>query len=128
MSFAPPGTGKTIVGAWLTAERQSKTLILVHRQPLLDQWVTQLALFLGLEPKDIGQIGGGKHKPITRLDVAMIQSLVRKDNVDDQMTNYSHVIVDDNFAWSEIGRTTLRPKGAHQGWCASMPSPARSIL
>jgi superfamily II DNA or RNA helicase len=25
------------------------TLILVHRQPLLDQWVAQLALFLGLD-------------------------------------------------------------------------------
>jgi len=92
---APPGTGKTVVGAWLTAERQSNTLILVHRQPLLDQWVTQLALFLGLEPKDIGQIGGGKHKANGRLDVAMIQSLVRKDNVDDLVANYGHVIVDE---------------------------------
>ncbi|MEW8355739.1 MAG: DEAD/DEAH box helicase family protein [Candidatus Thiodiazotropha sp.] len=92
---APPGTGKTVVGAWLTAERKRNTLILVHRQPLLDQWVTQLALFLGLEPKDIGQIGGGKHKPNGRLDVAMIQSLVRKDNVDDLVANYGHVIVDE---------------------------------
>ena len=92
---APPGTGKTVVGAWLTAERQSNTLILVHRQPLLDQWITQLALFLGLEPRDIGQIGGGKHKPNGRLDVAMIQSLVRKDKVDDRVSNYGHVIVDE---------------------------------
>jgi len=92
---APPGTGKTVVGAWLTAERQCTTLILVHRQPLLDQWITQLALFLGLEPKDIGQIGGGKHKPNGQLDVAMIQSLVRKDKVDDLVANYGHVIVDE---------------------------------
>ncbi|MGB5517036.1 MAG: DEAD/DEAH box helicase family protein [Gammaproteobacteria bacterium] len=92
---APPGTGKTVVGAWLTAERQSNTLILVHRQPLLDQWITQLALFLGLEPRDIGQIGGGKHKPNGQLDVAMIQSLVRKDNVDDLVAYYGHVIVDE---------------------------------
>jgi len=92
---APPGTGKTVVGAWLTAERQRNTLILVHRQPLLDQWITQLALFLGLEPRDIGQIGGGKHKPNGRLDVAMIQSLVRKEKVDDLVANYGHVIVDE---------------------------------
>ncbi len=83
------------MGAWLTAKRQSNTLILVHRQPLLDQWFTQLALFLGLEPRDIGQIGGGKHKPNGQLDVAMIQSLVRKDNVDDLVANYGHVIVDE---------------------------------
>ena len=92
---APPGTGKTVVGAWLTVERQCNTLILVHRQPLLDQWITQLALFLGLKPRDIGQIGGGKHKPNGQLDIAMIQSLVRKDNVDDLVANYGQVIVDE---------------------------------
>ena len=67
----------------------------MHRQPLLDQWVAQLALFLGLDAKDIGRIGGGRHKPNGRLDVAMIQSLVRKDKVDDLVANYGHVIVDE---------------------------------
>jgi len=92
---APPGVGKTVVGTWLIAERQCNTLILVHRQPLLDQWVAQLALFLGLDAKDIGQIGGGRHKPNGRLDVAMIQSLVRKESVNDLVANYGHVIVDE---------------------------------
>ena len=33
---APPGTGKTVVGAWLTAERKRNTLILVQgRSPIL---------------------------------------------------------------------------------------------
>ena len=92
---APPGVGKTVVGVWLIAERQCNTLVLVHRQPLLDQWVAQLALFLGLDARDIGRIGGGKHKPNGRLDVAMIQSLVRKESVNDLVANYGHVIVDE---------------------------------
>ncbi|HEB87713.1 MAG TPA: restriction endonuclease subunit R [Gammaproteobacteria bacterium] len=92
---APPGIGKTVVGIWLIAERQCNTLVLVHRQPLLDQWVAQLALFLGLDARDIGRIGGGKHKPNGRFDVAMIQSLVRKESVDDLVANYGHVIVDE---------------------------------
>ena len=92
---APPGIGKTVVGTWLIAERQCNTLVLVHRQPLLDQWVAQLALFLGLDTKNIGRIGGGRHKPNGRLDVAMIQSLVRKESVDDLVANYGHVIVDE---------------------------------
>jgi hypothetical protein len=92
---APPGIGKTVVGTWLIAKRQCNTLVLVHRQPLLDQWIAQLALFLGLDAKDIGRIGGGKHKLNGRLDVAMIQSLVRKESVDNLVANYGHVIVDE---------------------------------
>jgi superfamily II DNA or RNA helicase len=92
---APPGIGKTVIGTWLVAERQCNTLVLVHRQPLLDQWIAQLALFLGLDAKDIGRIGGGKHKPNGRLDVAMIQSLVRKESVNDLVANYGHVVVDE---------------------------------
>ena len=57
----PTLLGKTVVGAWLIAERQCNTLVLVHRQPLLDQWIAQLALFLGLDIRDIGRIGGGRH-------------------------------------------------------------------
>ena len=92
---APPGFGKTVVGACLAARRGCGTLILVHRQPLLDQWVAQLALFLGIEQKEIGRIGGGKHRPTGRLDVATLQSLVRKGAVADRVANYGHVIVDE---------------------------------
>jgi superfamily II DNA or RNA helicase len=92
---APPGVGKTVVGTYLAAARGRSTLVLVHRKPLLDQWVSQLSLFLGLPPKAIGQIGGGKRTPTGRLDVAMLQSLVREGNVDDVVAAYGHVIVDE---------------------------------
>lgn len=91
----PPGIGKTVLGTYLVAQRDRSTLILVHRNPLLDQWVAQLAMFLGIEEKEVGQIGGGKRKPNGRLDVAMIQSLVRKDEVADVVAGYGHVIVDE---------------------------------
>jgi len=71
------------------------TLVLVHRTQLLEQWIAQLALFLELKPKAIGQIGGGKRNPNGELDVAMIQSLARKDAVDDIVATYGHVIVDE---------------------------------
>ncbi|HYD49573.1 MAG TPA: DEAD/DEAH box helicase family protein [Terriglobales bacterium] len=92
---APPGVGKTVVGAYLVAQRARSTLILVHRQPLLDQWVAQLSLFLGIEPKAIGRLGGGKRKLNGHLDVAMLQSLVRGDVVNDVVAGYGHVIVDE---------------------------------
>jgi len=91
----PPGIGKTVLGTYLVAQRARSTLILVHRKPLLEQWVAQLAMFLGIEEKEVGQIGGGKRKPNGRLDVAMIQSLVRKDKVEDLVAEYGHIIVDE---------------------------------
>ncbi len=92
---APPGVGKTVIGTYLVASRACSTLILVHRRPLLDQWVAQLSQFLALDPKDIGQIRGAKRTPTGRIDVAMIQSLVRKDSVADLVAQYGQVIVDE---------------------------------
>jgi len=92
---APPGVGKTVVGAYLAAARGRSTLVLVHRKPLFDQWVAQLSLFLGLPAKTIGQIGGGKRTPGGRLDVAMLQSLAHDGAVDDIVAAYGHVIIDE---------------------------------
>ena len=92
---APPGVGKTVVGTYLVAERACSTLILVHRRPLLDQWVAQLSLFLGIDAREIGQVGGGKSSPNGRLDVAMMQSLLRGGEVADLVAGYGQVIVDE---------------------------------
>jgi superfamily II DNA or RNA helicase len=92
---APPGTGKTVLGAHLIAERGVNTLVLVHRRPLVDQWVARLSAFLGLDPKDIGVIGAGKRRPTGRIDVATIQSLVRHGQVQDLVADYGHVVVDE---------------------------------
>lgn len=87
--------GKTVVAAYLITQRQVNTLVIVHRRQLLDQWVQSLSQFLGLTPKDIGQIGGGKHNPNGSLDIAMVQSLNRQGVVDDIVGNYGYVIVDE---------------------------------
>ena len=59
---APPGFGKTVLGTCLIAARKCSTLILVHRQPLLEQWRSQIGIFLDRDTKSIGQLGGGKRK------------------------------------------------------------------
>jgi superfamily II DNA or RNA helicase len=92
---APPGIGKTVLGTHLISQRACSALVLVHRKPLLEQWKAQLAMFLDIDEKDIGQIGGGQRKPNGRLDVAMMQSLVRKEGVDELVGTYGHVIVDE---------------------------------
>ena len=87
--------GKTVIAAWLIAQRGVNTLVLVHRQQLLEQWIERLSAFLGLPAKAIGRIGGGRKKITGTLDVAIIQSLVRKGVVDDQVGAYGHLVVDE---------------------------------
>ncbi len=54
--------GKTVLAAWLIAQRSVNTLVLVHRQQLLEQWVERLSAFLGWPAKEIGRFGGGRKK------------------------------------------------------------------
>jgi superfamily II DNA or RNA helicase len=87
--------GKTVVAAYLMAARGVNTLVLVHRKHLLDMWVDRLSRFLGLEPEQIGRIGGGKREPSGRIDVGIIQSLGTKGVVDDIVGEYGYLIVDE---------------------------------
>jgi superfamily II DNA or RNA helicase len=92
---APTAFGKTAVAAWLIGKRKVSTLVLVHRQQLLDQWQERLAMFLGAPLNSIGQIGGGKSERTRSIDVAVIQSLYRKNEVKDFVAEYGQVIVDE---------------------------------
>ena len=87
--------GKTVLAAWLIAQRGVNTLVLVHRQQLMEQWVERLSQFLNLSAKEIGRWGGGRKKLTGNIDVALMQSLVRKDTVHDLVANYGYLIVDE---------------------------------
>jgi superfamily II DNA or RNA helicase/very-short-patch-repair endonuclease len=87
--------GKTVLAAWLIAQRGVNTLVLVHRQQLLKQWVERLSQFLGIPEREIGQIGAGRKQVTGRIDVGIIQSLVRKGVVNDLVANYGHLVVDE---------------------------------
>jgi superfamily II DNA or RNA helicase len=89
---APPGSGKTVMATTLIARRGCSTLVLVHRRPLLDQWIRRLARFLEIDPSEIGS-------PTTEpgssgVDVAMIQTLVRRET-GGLFDRYGHVVVDE---------------------------------
>jgi superfamily II DNA or RNA helicase len=87
--------GKTVLAAWLISRRAVNTLVLVHRQQLMEQWVERLSQFLGVPTKSIGRLGGGRRKLTGTLDVALLQSLVRNGTVDDVVADYGHLVVDE---------------------------------
>jgi superfamily II DNA or RNA helicase len=68
---------------------------LVHKQPLADQWTGQLTALLGLAKKEIGALSGTRKKLRGKVDVAMLQTLARMENLDMIVATYGQVIVDE---------------------------------
>lgn len=95
--------GKTVVAANMIAARNTNTLVLVHRRQLLDQWVARLQTFLDIQPSQLGVIYGGKKKPTGKIDIALMQSLIRNGVVSDTVADYGHVIVDECHHLSAVG-------------------------
>jgi hypothetical protein len=87
--------GKTVVACRLIAQRQTNTLVLVHRQQLLDQWIARLRAFLDVPAHHIWMVRGGRKKPTGFIDVATVQSLGRKGEVSDLVEEYGHLVVDE---------------------------------
>ena len=92
---APPGTGKTVIGCAAIAARATPTLVLVHLAPLVEQWRRQLIEQLGLSDDEVGTIGGGRDHPSGIVDVAMLQSLARRDDLPELFARYPHLVVDE---------------------------------
>ena len=93
--IAPPGAGKTVMGCYAVAERNVPTLILAHRMPILEQWRVQLGELLGLSSRQVGQVGGGRNRQTGVVDLGMMQSLKRFDDLDLFFSKYGFIVVDE---------------------------------
>ena len=93
--IAPPGAGKTVMGCALIAERKVSTLILVHRGQLLDQWKERISEFLSIPIKEIGTLSGQKKKLKGKVDVGMLQTLTKMEDVSEIAQMYSQIIIDE---------------------------------
>jgi superfamily II DNA or RNA helicase len=61
----------------------------------VEQWTERLVTHLGLTTKEIGQIGGGRNKITGIVDIAMAQSLARREDLDETSRRYGLVVVDE---------------------------------
>jgi superfamily II DNA or RNA helicase len=100
------------------------TLVIVDRQELEDQWRSRLANYLGLDPDTIGQIGGGKEKPSGVVDVAMIQSLVSRDDPA-FFDSYGLVVVDECHHIPAVSFAACVEKARSKRWLGLTATPYR---
>ncbi|PKB15118.1 DEAD/DEAH box helicase [Flavobacterium sp. 5] len=95
---APPGSGKTVVGLKIIADKKQPSLIITHRKQIAEQWIERIEAFLGISKNDIGKIGQGKTKIGKHITIAMIQSLskeIEKPDSKDFLNAFGAIIIDE---------------------------------
>ena len=103
---APPGSGKTVIGLKIIADKRQPAFIIVHRKQLLEQWTERIEAFLGIPKRDIGIIGQGKSKIGRQITVATIQSLPK--HIESVQNQFGTIIVDEcHHVPAETFRNTI---------------------
>lgn len=90
----PCGRGKTVLAVHLIAKLKKKTLVIVHKEFLLNQWIERINQFL--PNAKIGRIQGQtidiEDKDIV---IGMLQSLSMKEYPEDMFKSFGFTIVDE---------------------------------
>ncbi|MBQ9174341.1 MAG: DEAD/DEAH box helicase family protein [Bacteroidales bacterium] len=111
VSAAATAFGKTVLGVYLIAQRKVNTLILVPTSEIMDGWIRSLSSFLSFSEElptyttpsgrvrsfksHIGTYSSSKKALTGIVDVAMISSMGKDDNLNPVLRDYGMVIVDE---------------------------------
>ena len=103
--------GKTVVGAYMIAQRKTNTLILVHNTEIQKNWIEDLNKFLDVNAELpeyktktgrikkrkslIGNLHAGHNSMTGIIDVAIFSSLGKSDKINPMLEQYGMVIMDE---------------------------------
>lgn len=75
---APTGFGKTACALEIIRRLQKRTLVIVTKQDLVDQWAESIQKFLGIPPKEVGLIQADICEVGKLLTIGMVHSLSKR--------------------------------------------------
>ena len=91
----PTGSGKTVIFAHLLVERQTRTLILVHRDELIHQTLDKLAMVAQGTALDIGVVKAARDEHAGDVVVGSVQTLQREARLQRLAQTFGLVVVDE---------------------------------
>lgn len=108
---APTAFGKTVLAAYMVAERKVNTLILLDKADLIPQWISEFEKFLEIDEKPpvyytktgraktrdsvIGTLKAGQDKTTGIIDFALIGSAYHKGEFFENIDTYGMVLIDE---------------------------------
>ena len=108
---APTAFGKTVLAAYMVAERKVNTLILLDKADLIPQWISEFEKFLEIDEKPpiyytktgraktrdsvIGTLKSGQDKTTGIIDFALIGSAYHKGEFFENIDSYGMVLIDE---------------------------------
>jgi len=103
----PCAAGKTTIGLYIISMLKKKTIILVHKEFLMNQWIERISQFL--PTARVGKLQGNKIEVEGKdIVIAMIQSLAMKEYPVSLFESFGFMIIDEvHHIASEVFSNTL---------------------
>ena len=90
----PCGFGKTILALYFIGQLKKKTIVIVHKEFLMNQWIERIQF--ALPSAKIGILQGDKCQIVeSDIIIAMLQTLSMKEFPSDTFDEIGHVIIDE---------------------------------
>ena len=88
------GGGKTTIALWLLCQLKKKTIIFVHTEFLMDQWIERIEQFL--PQARVGRIRQNIYEVEDKdIVLATIQTFTRRDFPKEELDTFGHLIIDE---------------------------------